>query len=325
MPYPQRILEEFTRLRHGWGVMSPGLTNKIGPALAELCGLSSHDSDLHARRKILALTEGLAEALTDLERTSVRYALGQGKGLEHARLDTRIKLLAEELTCSPRTARRRVDEAFRTLAQQAAQIAARADADRDDPERGWTVDELDALLRLDLRAPELIETRKIVALRDGLKKITARVSLPRRTLGEDDDRDLDADAQQGARIEATERQGQSHYRYLLDLPRPLAKGETHSYTLVFRVPEGRLASPHYAFVPLIACSMFKLKIRFDPAQRPDRVWRLDRLFPRLLDEGLERGNPLPLDDAFEVAVRFDTLDVGFAYGVAWQLSSVDAQ
>jgi hypothetical protein len=297
-------------------VQSAGLSQKIGPRLAELCGVGPHDADPTARRKILALVNSLANALTELERTAIRHALGDGRGVEHDKLEDRVRLLAQTLVVSHRTARRRVDEAFRALADEAVQASGTATEDPADPERGWAVLSLESLLRLDLRSPQIIETRRIVALRDGLKKITARVSLPLATSGLPDDRELEADAQQGARISSTQRQGQSHYRYVLDLPRALGRGDEHSYTLVFQVPEGRLR-PHYAFIPLVACRRFDLRVRFDPERRPRQVWRVERLVPRLLDEGLDPGESLPLDDASEVEAGFPFLDIGYAYGVAW--------
>ena len=69
-----------------------------------------------------------------------------------------------------------------------------------DPDQGWFVKRLKALVRLDTAEPELIEERLIVATRDGLSRISAQFTVPRLEDGRDGERRVAADAQHGVRI-----------------------------------------------------------------------------------------------------------------------------
>jgi len=310
------LVEEFVRLRHGWGLEAVSLHDRIGPQLAELAEISPEDSDRNIRRKISTFVKRISEELPDEDRLAIAVALGSEPGLQHSRLNQRMQILAERLHCAERTARRRVDRATERLAEAALALAQEGGTDVDDPDKGWFVRRFDALLRLDTPTPELIDEREIIATRDNLKKIAARFTLPQRLDGAPG-QDMQADMQFGALIEAQERQGEAHFRYLLDLPRALRRGERHTYRIVFRVPDGRPIRDHYAFVPLVRCESFGLRVRFDP-QRPPRVaWRLEHLAPRNLDDRATPGPPLELDDAFEVALEFDRPELGFGYGIGW--------
>lgn len=313
----QLLVEEFVRLRHGWGLEAVNLQERIGPHLADLADISPDDPDRTIRRKISALVKQLSDELPAEDRLAIAVALGSEPGLQHSRLNQRMQILAERLHCAERTARRRVDRATDRLAESAVALAQEGGAEVDDPDKGWFVRRFDALLRLDTPAPELIEEREIIATRDNLKKISARFSLPQRLDGEAVARELHADMQFGARIEAQERQGEAHFRYLLDLPRVLRRGERHTYRMVFRVPDGHPIRHHYAFVPLVRCESFGVRVRFDPRLPPRVTWRLDHLAPRNLDDHPTPGSPLELDDAFEVALEFNRPELGFGYGIGW--------
>lgn len=115
---------------------------------------------------------------------------------------------------------RRID---RACARLAAEIEASTHPERgeQDPDKGWFVKRLTAVVRLDTPVPTLIEERLIVATRDGLSRISAQFTVPRVEDGTDAERDVTADAQFGVRLGEPIRQGQRHFRWLLDLPRPL--------------------------------------------------------------------------------------------------------
>ena len=310
------LVEEFVRLRHGWGLEAVNLHDRIGPQLADLAEISPEDSDRTIRRKISTFVKRISEELPDEDRLAIAVALGSEPGLQHSRLNQRMQILAERLHCAERTARRRVDRATERFAEAALALAQESGTDVDDPDKGWFVRRFDALLRLDTPTPELIDEREIIATRDNLKKIAARFTLPQRLDGRPG-QDMQADMQFGALIEAQERQGEAHFRYLLDLPRVLRRGERHTYRMVFRVPDGHPIRDHYAFVPLVRCESFGLRVRFDPRRPPRVAWRLEHLAPRNLDDRATPGPPLELDDAFEVALEFDRPELGFGYGIGW--------
>lgn len=313
--YETDLTGEFTVLRRGWGLHRPAVHSLIGPAVAGWADIPPDCPNAEIRRLVNAAVAQIPESdlLAD-ERRVVLVALALDRDLQAAKLSARTELLASEFHWSERTARRRIDDAFAKLAQV---IARRVDPS--DPERGWAVRQLRVLVRLDRPAPEVIEERTIVATRDGLDRIVARFSVPRRPDGADVDRDVHADIQHGARIVAQNRQGTSHFRYILELPRPLARNESHTYSIVFQVRDGLPISDHYVFSPLISCSLFETRIRFSAARRPVAVWQTERAFPRTLPHhGVPDGPILPLDRADEVHARFDRPEQGFSYGVCWR-------
>ena len=311
------LLGEFARLRRGAGLEAVRLRGRIGPRICRLCGIRPDAADREIRRRIRTVVREICAEFPEHDRLALSYALALEPGTALPQLTDRIDLLAQRIHCGDRTARRRVVQAFERLVDEAAARAAQIVEAEEDPDKGWYVRRFEALLRLDTASPELIERRTIVARRDGLRRIAARFSLPRPADGEVPDATLLADVQQGATIESRERLGEAHFRYVLRLPAPLRQGEEHAYTMVFRVPQEQPLRPHYAYVPLIACDSFHLRVRFDPRCPPGAVWRLYRLAPRLLADRPVPGQRLDLDEAGEVALEFDRPETGFGYGIAW--------
>ncbi len=311
------LVAEFTDLRRGWGVSASALGERVGPNLARLAGVPSDAGNQEIRRRILALVERLLRGSSEEDRLAVRVALGIDPEARLSQLTARTQELAQRLHCSDRGARRKIARAFALLAQVgAAELGAPYDPEAD-PDIGWYVRRFEAILRLDLVRPEVTEQRTIVARWDGLRRISARFSVPKngdRTLGLSG---LDVETHFGARIKSREQQSESHFRYVLDLPGPLQRDQEHEYEIVFRLPEGWPMIPHYAFVPLVTCESFTLRVRFDPARPPAALWRLDGLAVRAMEGRLTPGEPLRLDSHGEATLRFDRLEQGFAYGIEW--------
>jgi hypothetical protein len=316
------LIRELTTLRRGWGLETEKLRGRLGPLVSGWCELHRTTSDREARR---VLREAVAAAMADFpadDRLAVNVALAITPDARHARLSDRVGVLAQQLSISERTARRRIDRAFARLAAE-IEAGTRPGEAVPDPDKGWFVKRLKALVRLDTDEPELIEERVIVATRDGLSRISARFTVPRTEDGGDGgdgERDVVADAQHGVRIGASKREGQRHFRWLLDLPRPLARGDSHTYSLVFRIRDGRPIRTSYAFVPLVTCESFTVRVRFHPHRPPRAVWRLDRVPQSVLADPAQPGATLPLDGACEVAQDFVGPQLGFAYGVRWLAS-----
>ncbi|SFW75994.1 hypothetical protein SAMN04489730_4028 [Amycolatopsis australiensis] len=310
------MLRELTILRRGWGVETERLRGRLGPLISGWCEIHRTANDREARR---VLREAISAAIADFpadDRLAVNVALGIAPGSQHALLSDRVGLLAQRLSVSERTARRRIDRSFARLAAE-IEAGTRPGDGVPDPEQGWFVKRLKALVRLDTAEPQLIEERLIVATRDGLSRICAQFTVPRLEDGRDGEREVAADAQYGVRIIGGNREGQRHFRWLLDLPRPLARGGTHTYSLVFRLRDGLPIRPSYTFVPLVTCESFAVRVRFDPCRPPRVVWRLDRVPPSVLADPPQPGEPLPLDGAGEVAQEFAAPQLGYAYGLRW--------
>jgi hypothetical protein len=308
------LVREFATLRRGWGLQHSALRDRIGPTIARWCELPPDAGDRDIRRSV-------EDAIDEIDLApdfclTIRAALAIESAFRYPRLSDREERLAHHFGCSTRTARRRVEDAFHLLARE---IATRRGPDNlDDPDRGWIVRRFKALVRLDRAAPEVIEERTIVAVRDGVRRISARFSVPRTLDGVTVEREVIADVQQGARIASAQRQGDGHFHYILDLPRQLSRGDELSYTMAFQILDGKPIRDYYAFIPLITCESFHLRVRFDPADPPKVVWRLDRTPPRVLADPPTPGPALPLDGAGEVALEFTDLERGYGYGLSWQ-------
>lgn len=316
MAHEDGLLRELTTLRRGWGLEADRLRDRLGPIVAGWCEIHRTANDREARRVLRdAISAAIAEFPAD-DRLAVNVALGIAPGSQHALLSDRVGVLADQLRVSERTARRRIDRSFARLAAE-IEAAAKPGDDVPDPDQGWFVKRLRAIVRLDTPGPELIEERLIVATRDGLSRITAQFTVPRLEDGHDGERHVAADAQHGVRITDAKRVGQRHFRWLLDLPRPLSRGDTHTYALVVRIEDGLPIRPSYTFVPLVACESFTVRVRFDPRRLPWRVWRVDRVPPSVLADPPQPGTPLPLDGACEVAQEFTAPQLGYAYGLRW--------
>jgi hypothetical protein len=314
------VTREFVRLRHGWGLAADNLRERIGPHLTDLCGIAPTDNNRTIRQKVVTAVRRLITDFAFEDQVAAEIALGATPGTQHRLLGDRVDMVASRLMCSERTARRRIDRAIRRLAEEAmAQRSLTTERADNDPEKGWYVRRFEGLLRLDLPAIEVTETRTIVAMRPNLKKIAIRFSLPPRIDDGQTPRHLAADIAFGARIEAVERFGEGHFRFLLDLPRALTLDESHTYAVVFRLPEGQTMRPHYAMVPLAPVDSFQARIRYDPKNPPELVWRFDHMAPRALSDRQVPGSPLALDDAGEVVQEFERMERGFGYGIAWMM------
>ncbi|HEV2638109.1 MAG TPA: hypothetical protein VGX23_23370 [Actinocrinis sp.] len=318
MATKEELIREFARLRRGWGLESEDLAARIGPALTALFEIVPGTEDRRIRDAVMAQVERISGGFPHEDRLALRFGLGAGPGVQGSSLTGRIQRLADDnLHCSMRTARRRVTRAFKRLAEESASARSQPRAVVDDPDKGWHLRRMETLLRLDIDLPEVIETRTITADRDGLKQISARVSLSRNVVDSHSDLKLWAEVQYGAAIQAREKQGETHFRFILDLPRVLQRGQDHKYAMEFRTPPDQPRRPYYAITPLVDCEFYQLRIRFDPSRPPSAVWRFQGLPPRSLDDLLIPGDQLRLDDACEVVQEFVQLDRGFSYGIGW--------
>jgi hypothetical protein len=103
----------------------------------------------------------------------------------------------------------------------------------------------------------------------------------------------------------------------LRLPRPLAAGEEHEYSLIFSSYPQECMSPQHIFTPAGRCNALLAAVRFDRSALPRRVWRLD---------GTPSGSPgdtnpareLRPDPVGEVTAAFYDLQASRSYGFRWQ-------
>ncbi|MGC5052847.1 hypothetical protein ACLQ2S_15500 [Micromonospora sp. DT48] len=295
-------------------MQSSPLRRRLGPLLADLCGVSWTEPEATTRAKVrAALLARTADMPRELRR-AVELAYALDPDHSYLRLDRRIEQLATELSVQHRTARRRIDEAVARLVRT---IALRTSVEASESGPAWHVQAMSALLRLDTPTPELYETRDITAIR-AIDQITVQFSLPRRPGDDAPDHDVRADVLFGARItELTRHNAGQVFRLTLALPRTLAPGERHQICVHYRVPPGQAVREHYVFQPLTPCARCTVRLRFPLDRGPVIAWRLDGVPPRAVDDRAPGPDRLEPDSVGEVTSDFDGLQQGHAYGIAW--------
>jgi hypothetical protein len=133
--------------------------------------------------------------------------------------------------------------------------------------------------------------------------------------------DLEATLLYGGRLADVQRPAELHFRYHIELPRRLHRGDVHEYGIRFRIPVEQPMAPHYALVPLVTVAWLDLTIRFHPQQLPARVWRLDGVPQRVIDAPPRTGKTLTPDRFGEARVAFHDLRQGLGYGILWEFAS----
>jgi hypothetical protein len=313
----RQLVDEFKRLRSGPGLAAAALADRLGPRLAGLADVPPGAPRREIHRRLVGLLERLMRGLIDEDALAVRTALGLEPGAKLSQLTDRTNALAERLRCENRTARRRIALAFGHLAHTAAAELRWQEDPTAFRSTGWHVRRFDASLRLDRDGPELVERRAIVARVDGLRRIEARFSVLK--LGEEPlgPADLAVEATFGTELVSLEQLSEAQFRLQLELSRTLARDEEHEYELEFRLGAGRRIQPHYAFVPMVDCERFDLRVRFDRGRPPTAVLRLDGVPYREFDGRFHPGQRITLDAHGQAALRFEGLDRGLMYGIEW--------
>jgi hypothetical protein len=298
------LVHEFIVLRRGEGLHRSYVDKLVGRGVARWADIPPGCGSAEVQRLITAALGQIPDAdLPADDRRIVLAALGLEPNLRAVTLLGRTALIAADQKLGERTARRRVDAAFVTLARAVAK-----NRGWHDPERGWAVRELRTLVRLDRPAAEVVEEYTIVASRDGLAHLAVSFNVPGRH--DNDDRVVDADIDYGARIAASKRLGAAAFWHLLALPKPLTRNETHTFTIVHQALDGHPIAEGYQVTAAPSLALVETRVRFDPGRRPAAVWRVDPTTPA--------GPTLALDGVNEVRARFDGPKQGFSYGVCWR-------
>lgn len=313
---PDQITRELKHLRKGRGVPADQLHLRVGPNLQALCDIQTDDGFGTWREKLASHLTEAAKRLPEDVQLAVLVGLGLHPEANQRFLEDRLVWLSERLGCATRTATRRLDEALTLLAEELVKSAGPRTAA--ETGEGWYVESFKALLRMDIDPPEAIEERVLVTTVDGLVELDLATSLPRHPDDVGDKHQLDAELLYGGKIQLTEQPFESLFRYVLALPEPRQAGQRHTYALKLRPPPGQLMAPHYVHVPLRRSDAFDLRIRFDLANLPRRIWRLDEV-PTAVIYDRKPGPDLLTPDRFgEIYTEFRNLRQGHGYGVCWQ-------
>src|ERR1039457_3535495 len=185
---------------------------------------------------------------------------------------------------------------------------------------GWFIESFTALVRLDVDPVEVIERRKVVAIEDGLGELVTSVSVPRRPGDVDRAHGLESELLYGGVIRMRQETYDSYFQHVIELPRPLALGDRHEYSIRLRVPPGQLMAPHFLHMPFRRSDHFDLRVRFDPRHLPKAVWILSEAPPAVIYQTEPVAATLVPDRCGEVSVSFHEMRPGLGYGVRWRES-----
>ncbi|GAB3491301.1 hypothetical protein [Amycolatopsis cihanbeyliensis] len=309
-----QLMNEFRALRRGRGLHTPGLDRLVGPALRELCGIGEDDGAEVARERIRNWVLGEIENFPEDLRTATATALGLNLEAQQPFLGERVRWLARGASRDARTIRRRMEAGLTRLVEAADRRPARDGAGKQGD--AWHVRRFSAVLRMDGPTPVCTERREIVAARDGIEWIPWSISLPRGTEGMP--ADLDVRVAHGAVLSSTERPSARRFLMGLQLPERLDAGQTHTFSLEVRIPQGQVMRPTYVFWPERRCERFDLVIRFGLRQPPETVWRLSDVFHRDADDCEPGSDLLTVNGVGEVAASFTEPRPGRGYGIQWR-------
>ncbi|MGW4370794.1 hypothetical protein ACWEKT_34660 [Nocardia takedensis] len=312
----EEITRELTSLRRGRGLDAVDIPCHAVSRLAALAGIADTDAPLDVRRKLVLLLAEACAALPDDLRIAAEVALSLHPDAKREFLDQRIEWLATHLNRDPRTARRRVDQAFALLAERLS--GQRSDQNRGNPyaPEGWIIESMEAILRLDLDPPQLTEVRHIVSTVDDLDEIVILLSAPRFGRQDAPDR-LGVDMVFGGEIIEERRESGGHLHLIVRLPRSLSLGERHTYSVQFTSYPRAVMKPYYVMNPYRRCDHFTIRARFPAASSPTAVWRFNGAPPHVVADLQPNADPLELDRLGEVRLEFHKLKQGLCYGLQW--------
>ena len=300
------LAADLRRLRRGRGAQAARLGDEAGPALRALCGVRDTDSHAVVREKVRATLFGWSAALPVDLRTVFVAAFALDPDVAGKFLGERERSLAVELHRDVRTVRRRVEEAIDLFAENAA---ARVGPPPGEVEH-WHVERLEALVRLDVPAPECVERWTIVAARDIGDHVRVAVTPPG---GGADPRAVPLFG-----VEVAGEQRAPDGRLLLDLrlPRTLHAGQRHECGLVVTAAAGDGARSHHLYRPERRCESFELTVRFPGAHVPAAISPVRGSL--VVDDGWTAGEEVLVDAVHEAHAAFTDLRAGHVYGIRWR-------
>lgn len=312
-----QIAAELGRLHKGRGLVTHTVDRIAFPHIAELSGAA--DGSPVDRSALIAQIERLAADLPPDLREMVLGGLGVGP--PQATLTTftdRVGALGAHLNLASRTVLRRIDTAEKLLAEKIHQELVRRRRTAPMAEsRDWYVERLETVLTLNAYEPAALESRRIVATRDGLDEVLLWTDVPG-TPGRPQPT-LDPLVVSGGTIVYEEAQTPTRFRYTIKLPHPLNAGQSHDYTMILRVRDGKEMRPHYILVPEMRLDFFALRVKFDLNRLPLWVRRVDAEPVRVFDAGHAGPRTLPLDSVGEVYTEFERPTMYLGYGLQWEL------
>lgn len=304
------LAKHIAKLHQGVGMVGD-VSGRIAPDLAAALGPVPPDRDLgaHLRLKMSGATVSLNR------QRRVAFLFASGIHGRQAFLEERLRAAGDVLERDVRTVRRYLDKANVDVASYLLDQAGRAQPPG--APQHWTVNELTAELDLCGPVPVYTATKTIFVTAPTLDHVVDSLNL----LEVDSSgamTGLDASVLTGGALEQTTRVGRSAWSLTTRLPRVLAAGSTHRYTLRVRIPSIDMVRPMHVTLPLRPCAAAGISARFSPGRLPRRVIRLDGALPAVLAEPMSAGLGQSVPAAELVSCTFHGLVTGMVYGLWWE-------
>lgn len=344
---------ELAALCRGRGVMEPNLKERVGPALLSRSGIDPAVSPVEFRYQLVSLLDQVAGDLADDLGLVFRAGLGLRRNLQGRFLTQRLERVAGELGRHPDTVRDYLSTAIAAVAaaladwdhaaemadgllsrwqpgvppkgmpaEDAGALGTEAEDDGSGhPACGWHLARLRTFLDLAGIQPVAVEERTVVADRNELAVVAISTTIRRyRAAGTavaPGVNRADVAVMYGGSLAHLHWLSATYLRYLVRLPYPLRRGESHEFGVRLAIPPGQPFDPQYVFTPLLRCDEFGLRVRFGARARQARVWRIAALPPGLVDDFADPAEMLCPDAAGEVRLRFADPRIGLAHGARW--------
>jgi hypothetical protein len=314
------VAAEIHQLRKGRGLQDGDLEARLGPLLGELAGPGDA---AHRRQALEAELRRSTTQLIDDYRTAIETSLAlSADTMQEPHFGKRVSWLAAKLMRDDRTVLRRIEKAEQRLAQViATELRRRRGRTAAAPE-GWYVEELRTVFRLGTETVEVREDRRIVSARDDLTEVMAWRDVPG-SAGQggasQPETELQAEIEYGGHLLRQYQPSHHRFNHVVQLPKPLARGDKHEYRLVLRMPRGMLRHPHYLVTPECRFEKLDLRVRFDLQRPPAWVRRVDGETVRMFENEESTGEDLLIPDAAgEVQQEFRNLARYLGYGIQWR-------
>lgn len=316
------LYTELGTLRKGLGLRHPSVRDRIGRELRRLCGIDDTVTHAEARARLAMALERAFSALPPDLGLAARVMLAIEPAYTGSTLTQRQHQLASTWNVDHMTVRRRCDLALQLtsshLAENGVDQSTHSVGDDDPfgPNEWYTVTST-TTLRLDKPTPEASEVRTLVSLKDGLARVALGLGLPRTRSETRAKMNLEVEMQFGGELESNRQPSAEYFVHYIRFPRPLARGEEHTFGKIVRIPPGQTMAPHFVSRPLHRVDRFELRVKFDLQRLPRVVWRVSGIPYQVSEADGPGPDILELDSLGETTVVFDRLKPSFGYGVRW--------
>lgn len=275
------LVSELKSLRKGRGLYVNNIDERVGRTLRDLCGVTERHDSGEIRERVAQRLESLADDLPEDLRLATLAAFALVPAARLPLYQERVGWVAQRIGRDPRTARRRIDDAIRQLAELAHDPLHTPV----EPGNRWHTALTRVFLTVEGPTTEVLEHHRIVSEQDDLKEIELVTVFGDRAV-------LNGGA---ARANT------------LTLPAPMPVGQSHEFWVRSRSP---VKPQQFLYMPRRRCDCLELRIHFDPDDLPRAVSRVQGRPPR--DHG-----SVTLDRAGEVTLVFHDPAIGTTYGARW--------